>query len=96
MRLPSPHKAGSDGVLQVSDLSNRKLLVCGLLVALHLPLIYQVIGLYRELPAGAGVTDLTSPSLLLLVVLFVLPYALLPIFGIRWNPERARLNEYID
>lgn len=80
----------------MSDLPIRKLLVCVLLLVLHLPLIYQVLGLHRELAPGSGIGDLALPSLLTLLALFLLPYVLLGVFRIRWNPERARLNEYID
>jgi len=80
----------------VSDLPIRKLLVCVLLVVLHLPLIHQVLGLHRELAPGSGIGDLALPSLLVLLALFLLPYVLLGVLRIRWNPERARLNEYID
>ena len=80
----------------MSDLPIRKLLVCVLLVVLHLPLIHQVLGLHRELAPGSGIGDLALPSLLVLLALFLLPYVLLGVLRIRWNPERARLNEYID
>ena len=80
----------------MSDLPIRKLLVCVLLVVLHLPLIHQVLGLHRELAPGSGIGDLALPSLFVLLALFLLPYVLLGVLRIRWNPERARLNEYID
>ena len=80
----------------MSDLPIRKLLVCVLLVVLHLPLIYQVLRLHRELAPGSGIGDLAPPSLLMLFALFLLPHVLLGVFRIRWNPERARLNEYLD
>ena len=80
----------------MSDLPIRKLLVCALLVVLHLPLIYEALSLHRQLAPGSGIADLALPSLLTLLALFLLPYTLLGVLRIRWNPERARLNEYID
>jgi hypothetical protein len=65
-----------------------------LIVLLHLPLMYYARSLYSALAPGQGLGDLDTVSLLVLTGLVALPYAALAITGIRWNPERARLNEY--
>lgn len=70
-----------------------RLLVAGFIVVLHLPLAYHALALYLQLPAGADVTQLPAVSLAVLVALLLLPYAVLHILGVRWNPPRARLNE---
>lgn len=72
---------------------SHRLLVAGFIVVLHLPLVYHALALYLQLPAGANVTQLPAGSLVVLVALLLLPYAVLHVLGIRWNPPRARLNE---
>jgi hypothetical protein len=74
------------------NLSHR-LLVAGFIVVLHLPLLYHALALYLQLPAGADISQLPAGSLVVLVALLLLPYAVLHVLGIRWNPPRARLNE---
>lgn len=76
----------SDGIV-------RSVLISGLIGLLHLPLIYQAITLHGELPPGQGITDLPLGTNLVLLALLILPYTALSAFGIRWNPQRARLNE---
>jgi len=71
-----------------------KLMISALIVLLHLPLIYHATSLYASLAPGQGVGDLRAGPLLLMLVLFALPYTALALRGIRWSPERARLNEY--
>jgi len=71
-----------------------KLTISALVILLHLPLIYHATSLYAQLGPGQGIADLPAASLLLLFALLVLPYAVLAVSGIHWNPERARLNEY--
>ena len=68
-------------------------MISALIMLLHLPLIYYTNFLYQGLTPAQGIADLTLTSLLLLIVLFVLPYTVLAIGRIQWNPERARLNE---
>ena len=74
----------------------KKFLSGVLIVLLHLPLIYFALTRCADLAPGQDVTDLGAVSLLTLLVLLILPYALLAGLGVRWNPERARLNEIID
>lgn len=64
-----------------------------LIVALHLPLLAYVFSLRNDLAADQGVTGLPLPSLGLLLLLLVLPYAVLAMLGLRWNPPRAHLGE---
>ena len=57
-----------------------------------------IMGLYANYPIalapGMGLQDLSLISQLSLLLLLALPYAALALFGIRWNPPRARLGEY--
>lgn len=76
----------SDGIL-------RSVLISGLIGLLHLPLIYQATTLHRGLTPGQGITDLSLGTNLVLLALLILPYTALSTLGIRWNPQRARLNE---
>jgi hypothetical protein len=76
--------------------ATNKYLIGVLIVLLHLPLIYYALTLYADLAPGRGVSDLGPGSGLILLLLLVLPYGVLAGLGIRWNPERARLNEIID
>lgn len=71
----------------------KRLMISALIVLLHLPLVYQARSLYAALDPGEGIADLGPTALLPLVILFALPYGVLIVSGIRWNPERARLNE---
>jgi hypothetical protein len=64
-----------------------------LIVALHLPLLAYVFSLRDDLAADQGVAGLPLPSLGLLLLFLVLPYAVLAMLGLRWNPPRARLGE---
>ena len=66
----------------------------GLIGVLHLPLIFLAIALHDDLGPGQNLTDLSPLSLISLFAGLALPYALLAILGIPWNPQRARLNEY--
>ncbi len=66
------------------------------IVLLHLPLIYFAFWLRDRLEPGQGVADLPATSLVILLVVAILPYVTLARLGIRWNPERARLNEPLD
>ncbi len=72
----------------------RHLSTVGLIGVLHLPLILLAIALHDDLGPGQGLTDLSPLALLSLLAGLALPYALLAILGIPWNPQRARLNEY--
>lgn len=71
----------------------RSVLISGLIGLLHLPLTYQAIVLHGELTPGQGITDLPVGANLVLLALLILPYTALSALGIRWNPQRARLNE---
>lgn len=75
---------------------HRRLLTAILILLLHLPLIYHAFTQYTRLASGQGVTDLGALSALTLLALLVLPYGLLAVLRIRWNPERGRLNEVLD
>ena len=66
----------------------------GLIGLLHLPLIFLAITLHDDLGPGQDLTDLSPLSLISLLAGLALPYALLAILGVPWNPQRARLNEY--
>jgi hypothetical protein len=72
----------------------RHLMIATLIVLLHAPLAYQALTLYADLAPGMGLQDLSLVSQLSLLLLLALPYAALALFGIRWNPPRARLGEY--
>lgn len=72
----------------------RKLSISALIALLHLPLIYHASSLYRVLQPGQGIADLAASSLATLLLLFILPYVVLRIAHVPWNPERARMNEY--
>ena len=74
----------------------RKILVSFAIVALHLPLILWAMSLHARLAPGQDITDLGPVQILFLLALFALPYAALALAGIRWNPQRARLNEALD
>jgi hypothetical protein len=68
-------------------------MISAFIVLLHLPLIYYTSTLYAGLTPAQGIGDLAPSALLVLIVLFALPYTVLAISKIPWNPERARLNE---
>ncbi|HOP15022.1 MAG: hypothetical protein KDI22_06300 [Gammaproteobacteria bacterium] len=72
----------------------RHLMIATLIVLLHAPLAYQASTLHADLAPGMGLQDLSLVSQLSLLLLLALPYAALALFGIRWNPPRARLGEY--
>lgn len=72
----------------------RHLMIATLIVLLHAPLAYQALTLHADLAPGMGLQDLSLISQLSLLLLLALPYAALALFGIRWNPPRARLGEY--
>lgn len=72
----------------------RHLMIATLIVLLHAPLVYQVMTLHEDLAPGMGLQNLALVSQLSLLLLLALPYAVLALFGIRWNPPRARLGEY--
>lgn len=72
----------------------RHLSTAGLIGVLHLPMIFLAITLHDDLGPGQGLTDLSPLSLISLFAGLALPYALLAILGVPWNPQRARLNEY--
>ena len=69
-------------------------LVGALIILLHLPVIYFAHSLYARLAPGQGIDDLGPLAMFALLFLAVLPYAVLALFRIEWNPERARLGEY--
>lgn len=77
----------------MSDRPISRWMISALIVLLHLPLIYYTNTLYKGLSPVQGITDLAPSALLLLIVLFALPYTVLAISRIQWNPKRARLNE---
>ncbi len=74
----------------------RKTLISALIAVLHLPLVYQALIVYRQLVPGQSIGDLPPTSLLVLLLLLVMPYAVLAVFGVSWNPGRARLNEPLN
>lgn len=78
----------------MSERMYHRLLIVGLIAMLHLPLIYYSITLYIKLAPGHGITDLATGSLLTLVALALLPYVVLALSGIRWNPPRGRFGEF--
>lgn len=73
--------------------NSHRLAIVGLIAVLHLPLIFVALDAYAMLSPHQGLTDLPATSLGLLLLALVFPYALLSLFGIRWNPPRGRLNE---
>jgi hypothetical protein len=72
---------------------SHRLLVAGFIAVLHLPLIYHALALYLQMPDGADITQLPAGSLVVLVALLLLPYAVMHVLGVHWNPPRGRLNE---
>lgn len=74
----------------------RSLAIVVFIAVLHAPLILHVLALHDALAPGQGLTDASVPSLLIAFALLLLPYVALSASGIDWNPERARLNEYLD
>jgi hypothetical protein len=78
----------------MSDALSRKVLVGVLIVVLHLPLICLVYLLHGTLSPGQSVADLGLITIFALLVLTALPYAVLAMLEINWNPERARMGEY--
>lgn len=78
----------------MSNVVSHRMMIGGLIVLLHLPLILLVNSLFDELRPGQGITDLSPLVILALLAMTVLPYAALALFGIEWNPERSRLGEY--
>jgi uncharacterized membrane protein len=73
---------------------SRNVLVGILIVVLHVPLISLVYLLHGTLSPGQGLADLGLIAILALLALTALPYAVLAMLEIDWNPERARLGEY--
>jgi len=78
----------------MSDALSRKVLIGLSIVVLHLPLICLVYLLHGTLSPGQGLADLGLMAIFALLVLSVLPYAVLAMLQIDWNPERARMGEY--
>lgn len=78
----------------MSENASRHMLILGLIAMLHLPLLYFSITLYYTLPPGQGIGDLPLGSLFTIIALAALPYIVLALAGIRWNPPRARLGEF--
>ena len=78
----------------MSDRVAHRLMIAALIAVLHLPLIYQAFALSAKLAPGQGIVDLGPFSLISLLLLFLLPYATLSLFGVKWNPQRSRLGEY--
>jgi len=74
----------------------KTLLTSASIVLLHLPLICIAFWLHGRLEPGQGITDLPATSLVFLLIAAILPYITLARLGIRWNPDRARLNEPLD
>jgi hypothetical protein len=64
-----------------------------LILGLHLPLAAYVALLRDMAPAEANVLSLGLLPLLLLAALLILPYTVLAMLRIPWNPARARLGE---
>ena len=64
-----------------------------LIVALHAPLFVYALTLHDRLLPGQSIAGLSWMSILILIILFALPYIVLTASRIRWNPPRARLNE---
>ena len=73
---------------------SRNVLVGILIVVLHVPLISLVYLLHGTLSPGQGLADLGLIAFFALLALTALPYAVLAMLEIDWNPERARLGEY--
>lgn len=71
----------------------KHLFVVLLIAALHAPLFVYAMTLHERLLPGQSITTLSWPSTAVLAGLFVLPYAVLAVSRIRWNPRRSRLNE---
>lgn len=79
-----------------NGLSRKTVSIGALIVLLHLPLIGFAFWLRDRLEPGQGVADLPATWLLILLLTAILPYVTLGRLGIRWNPERARINEPLD
>ena len=75
----------------MADELSRKILIGALIPVLHLPLVCFGYIMYLGLPPGAPLGPL---ALVALLVLATLPYAVLALLKIEWNPPKARLNEY--
>jgi len=78
----------------MSNVVSHRFMISCVIVVLHLPLVLFVGSLFEELRPGQGLGDLGPLVLLTLLVMTILPYAALAMFGIEWNPERSRLGEY--
>lgn len=78
----------------MSDALSRKVLVGLLIVVLHLPLICLVYLLHGTLSPGQGLANLGLIAIFALLALSALPYAVLALLHINWNPDRARMGEY--
>lgn len=72
----------------------RHLMIAVLIVLLHVPLVYLALDLYAGMTPDMGLHDLPIVSQLGLLLLFALPYTVLALIGIRWNPPRAHPGEY--
>ena len=70
---------------------SRRILIGALIPVLHLPLVCFGYIMYLALPPR---TPLGPLALIALALLATLPYAVLALLKIDWNPPRARLNEY--
>ena len=75
----------------MSDEHSRKILIGALIPVLHLPLVCFAYIMYAALPPGEPLGPL---ALCALLILTALPYTVLALLKIGWNPPRARLNEY--
>jgi hypothetical protein len=75
----------------MADEHARKILIGALIPVLHLPLVCFAYIMYVALPPGEPLGPL---ALFALLVLTALPYTVLALLKIGWNPPRARLNEY--
>lgn len=78
----------------MSDALSGKVLVGLLIMVLHLPLICLVYLLYGTLSPGQSVADLGLITIFALLLFAALPYSVLAMLNISWNPERARMGEY--
>ena len=78
----------------MSDVLSSRVMVGVLILILHLPLISLAYLLHGTLAPGQGLADLGLLAILALLVVTVLPYAVLALLQIEWNPARARLGEY--
>ena len=78
----------------MSDVFSHRVLIGGLILVLHLPLISLAFLMHGTLAPGQGLGDLGALAVLALLLFTSLPYGVLALLQIEWNPSRARLGEY--